>query len=325
MPLNWTPSIARWTTRIALFSVLLAGVALAAHRFGPMTTLTAFNLVGLSFVGAALALVLGLIASAVIWRTGCAGAFRVTLGMGLAVALLCWPVAFLPAYRSLPHITDISTDSAQPPKFVELARLRGPGSNTSNYPAISAKLQAEAYPDLKPLIIDRPAEEAFEIVREAVFRQKMTIVREQPPENKAGKSGFIEAVDRTLVMGLYDDVSVRVDGDATRSRIDFRSASRFGTHDFGRNAERMRRLMREVVARLEATIPSATGESYVKWRKRGQMLKRKGTDGSPVSKGPKTPGDASRTEAQREPEPKAGPRSKESVKALSKPASRSQE
>jgi uncharacterized protein (DUF1499 family) len=325
MPLNWTPSVARWTTRIALFSVLLAGVALGAHRFGPMTTLTAFNLMGLAFVCAAFSLVLGTLATIVIWRTGCAGALRVAFGMVLAISLLGWPIAFLGAYRSLPPLTDISTDSAQPPKFVELARLRGPGSNTSTYPVISAKLQAEAYPDLKPMMIDRPAEETFEIVREAVFRQKMTIVREQPAENKTGKSGFIEAVDRTLVMGLYDDVSVRVDGDAGRSRVDFRSASRFGSHDFGRNAERMRRLMREVVARLEATIPSATGESYVKWRKRGQLLKRKVTGGSQASKGAKTPGDASRSDAQREPEPKAGPRSKEQARGSSRPASRSQE
>ena len=269
MQFNETPSLARWTTRIALFSVSLALVALLAHRFGPMPTLTAFNLVIVAFAGAVLALLCGIASAAYIWRAGCAGGVRTTFGIALALALLSWPLAFIPAYRSLPAINDLSTDAASPPKFTELVKLRGPGTNTATYPVVYAKLQAESYPDLKPMLIDRPVEETFEIAREAIFRQKMTIVREEAPVGQPIKPGIIEAVDRTLIFGLYDDIAVRVDGDATRSRIDLRSASRFGRHDLGRNAERLRRLMREIVARLEATIPSASGERYVKWRKRG--------------------------------------------------------
>ena len=272
MRFNETPNIARWTLRVALFSAALVLVALLAHRLGPMPTLTAFNLVVLAFIGALVALTLGLASTIVIWRQGCAGGLRVTAGILIALGLIGWPLAFLPAYRNLPAINDVSTDANSPPKFVELVKLRGPGANTSVYPVAFAKLQAESYPDLKPMFIDRPAEETFEIAREAVFRQKMTIVREQAAENVPGKSGVIEAVDRTAIFGLYDDISLRVDGDAMRSRIDLRSASRFGRHDMGRNAERMRRLMREIVARLEATIPSASGESYVKWRKRGPRV-----------------------------------------------------
>lgn len=269
MKLRDTPAIARWTTRVALYACLIALVALAAHRLGPMPTTTAFNLVILSWIGAAFALVLGTIAGIVIWREGRYGAIRVSLGMLLAICLLGWPLGFVPAYRSLPAINDITTDTSAPPKFVELAKLRGPETNPAAYIPRFAKLQADAYPDLKPIYIDRPVEETFEIAREAVFRQKMAIVREQPPENAPGHSGAIEAVDRTPVLGLTDDVAVRVEGDNVRSRIDLRSSSRFGQHDLGRNAERLRRLMREIVARLEATVPSETGESYVKWRKRG--------------------------------------------------------
>ena len=219
----------------------------------------------------------------------------------------------------------MSTDANAPPKFVDLVKVRGPGSNTATYPVQFAKLQAEAYPDLKPMFIDRPVEETFEIAREAVFRQKMTIVREQPPD-RPGQPGQIEATDRTPVFGLYDDIALRVDGDATRSRIDLRSASRFGLHDLGRNAERTRRLMREIVARLEATVPSASGESYVKWRKRGQrLLTKKALEAGQASRAARRQGDASRPEAQREPEPKGGLRSKEPGQAPSKRALRSQE
>lgn len=306
MQFNETPGTARWTTRVALFSVSLAIVALAAHRFGPMPTLTAFNLVIVAFIGAIAALTLGLASSIIIWREGCAGALRVTFGVTLALALLSWPLAFLDAYRNLPAINDITTDASSPPKFVELMKLRGPGTNTSTYPVTYAKLQAQAYPDLKPMFIDRPVEETFEIAREAMFRQKMNIVREQAPEGGVSKTGVIEAVDRTLVFGLYDDISVRVEGDNARSRIDLRSASRFGRHDLGRNAERMRRLMREIVARLEATITTATGESYVKWRSRGprtvvkhalDAVKKKGKpDAGKEEKSPAKPPKRSRSQ-----------------------------
>ena len=269
MRLRDTPAVARWTTRVALYACLIALVALAAHRLGPMPTVTAFNLLILSWIGAALTLVLGTIAGIVIWHEGRYGAMRVSLGVVLALGLLGWPLAFIPAYQSLPAINDVTTDTSAPPKFVDLAKLRGPDTNPASYIPRFAKLQADAYPDLKPMYIDRPVEETFEIAREAVFRQKMTIVREQQPDNTPGHSGAIEAVDRTPILGLTDDVVVRVEGDNLRSRIDLRSSSRFGRHDFGRNAERLRRLMREIVARLEATVPSETGESYVKWRKRG--------------------------------------------------------
>ena len=268
MTFNETPMIARWTTRVALFSATLALVALTAHRLGPMPTLTAFNLVLMTFAGAALALVLGIASFIVIWREGCSGMGRTLFGSAIALALLAWPLAFLAPYRDLPAINDVTTDPRQPPPFVELIKARGPGANAAVYPIAFAPLQTAAYPDLKPMFIARPVEETFEIAREAVFRQKMAIVREQAPDLKTGQMGAIEAVDRTAIFGLYDDIALRIEGDDKRSRIDLRSASRFGRHDLGRNGERMRRLMREIVARLEATIPSATGESYVKWRRR---------------------------------------------------------
>jgi uncharacterized protein (DUF1499 family) len=316
MTFNETPAVARWTLRIALFAIALALVALLAHRLGPMPTLTAFNLLILSFVAAVAALLLGVVAGVVIWRQGCAGGFRVTGGMIIAAGLLGWPLAFLGAYRSLPPINDVSTDTQSPPRFVDLAKARGPGSNSPAYPMSFAKLQAEAYPDLKPLVIDRSVEETFVIARGAVADAKMTIVRELLPDDKPG---VIEAVDRTLVFGLYDDVVIRVEGDATRSRIDLRSASRFGTHDLGRNADRMRRLMRGIVAKLEATIPSASGESYVKWSKKSkQLLTRRGLTADAQSKGSRKSGDPSATEARRELEQKGGPRSKDGQRSPSK-------
>lgn len=295
-----TPGSARWTLRASVFALALTVVAIAAHRFGSMPTLTAVNLVVVSAMIAAVAIILGLISAAVIWREGRTGAIRVSLGIVIAAGLLSWPVAFLQVYRTLPRLNDVTTDTNAPPNFTELAKERGLGMNPATYNASFAALQAETYPDLRPMLVERPAEETFEVVRDALLRQKLTIVREQPPEGRPVRPGIIEAVDRTMVLGFYDDVAIRVDGDSARSRIDLRSASRFGLHDLGRNAERTRRLMREIVARLEATVPTATGERF----QRRRLLTKKALETVQKSKALRKLQDASRGGARGEPEPR---------------------
>ncbi len=74
------------------------------------------------------------------------------------------------------------------------------------------------------------------------------IIDEQAPETT--RSGHIEAVDRTLFFGFTDDIAIRVTGSAKSAKVDIRSSSRFGQHDLGRNAERIRRFETEVKARL---------------------------------------------------------------------------
>jgi uncharacterized protein (DUF1499 family) len=307
MRLKPTPSIARWTTRVAVFALALTVVAMAAHRFGNMPTLTAFNLFVLSILAAGVALILGVIAAVIVWRQGTYGAMRVSFGILVAAGLIGWPAAFLGGARGLPTINDVTTDPASPPKFTDLAKKRGPGSNSPVYPQSFAKLQAEAYPDLKPMMIDRPVDEAFEIAREALVRQRLAIVREQPPPERGG-AGIIEAFDRTIIVGFYDDVAIRVDGDGKRARIDLRSASRFGRHDLGRNAERMRRLMREIVARLEATVPSLSGDRVDRIRQRLLTTRARGAGQGTTAldklRGPSRPG------AQRELELRGQPRAR---------------
>jgi hypothetical protein len=89
----------------------------------------------------------------------------------------------------------------------------------------------------------------FALVHEAVERLGWNIiVSEAPGETSVGR---IEATDRTLVMGVTDDVLVQIKGDDAHAQIDVRSVSRYGLHDLGRNAERIRALFSEVTAALE--------------------------------------------------------------------------
>ena len=87
---------------------------------------------------------------------------------------------------------------------------------------------------------------------------------------RTGRPGLIEIADRSLIIGFYDDVVLRVAGDAEQARIDVRSASRYGAHDLGRNAERIRMILKEIVVRLESVVPAARGGAKEKRRRYGR-------------------------------------------------------
>lgn len=250
-------AISRWTRSVAAFAVLLLVATYVLHRIFGMPTLVALNLAKLAYVIAAGALVLAIVGGYAIWRTGAAGTGNLALGATMSVAILLAPPLILQAASDVPPINDVTTDFSNPPPFQSVTALRSFGANPVGYPGDAfAQEQKEHYPDIKPLVVNRPATEVFALVVDALKRENLEIVRQDPPADDGLQSGFLEATDRTLLFGFYDDVAVRVADIGERARIDMRSASRFGRHDLGRNAKRLRTLMRQVVVRLEETVPA---------------------------------------------------------------------
>ncbi len=260
------PSIfARWTSRIAVFSVGVLATAILLHRLFALPTPVAFNLAALAFAGAAFSLLLALAATVGVWRTGRPGTARIVFAVLVSLGLLSWPLIYLPEYETLPKINDITTNAASPPNFVAIAKLRGAGANAIAYPgAVFAKAQAAAYPDIKAIEINRSSDEAFELAADAIRRLKLDVVGQEAPNIKTGRPGTIEIVDRSLILGFYDDVVIRVTGDGEQARIDLRSAARYGAIDLGRNAERVRQLLKEIVVRMESVVPAERDKSVAK-------------------------------------------------------------
>jgi uncharacterized protein (DUF1499 family) len=269
MTLEATPTVpsARWSRRVAVFSLGLLLVTLILHRFLTLPTPLAINLFAVGLAGTALAVLLGLVALARIWFTGDAGAGSAALGVLLGAAALGGPTVYWLTHYHLPWINDVTTDTADPPTFVSLAS-RPPGANATAYPGKAyAELQARAYPDLRTLVLDRSAEEAFELAEEAVRRLKWSVVVEEPPmTGKDAAPGLIEATEQTLLLGFTDDIVIRIEGGPTHAKIDARSASRYGSIDLGQNAARLRRLFAEIRARAEIT-PSAAVTAAAKEKK----------------------------------------------------------
>ena len=210
-----------------------------------------------------------------------AGPGSAAAGILLPLLALAWPLTYVPAYLNLPRINDVTTDLANPPRFVALAKQRAADASPAVYPAQRfASEQQKAYPELRTFVVDRSAQEAFELVEEAVRKLKWRVAAsEPPPTGRAAKAGTLEAVDNTMVVGFTDDIVIRVEGSVNRSRIDVRSASRFGRHDLGQNATRVRRFFAELQNRVDSTSPTGAGRRGLRTTRAGAMVKKvKGRD-----------------------------------------------
>lgn len=307
---------ATWSWRIAAFSAQLLLAGLLLHRFAGLDTLLALNLFAVAMAGAVLAVLVALAAFLIIWRKGRTGAWSAAAGMLLGSALLLWPAALLPLASRLPPIHDISTDTADPPPFTTLTAQRRPGANPIAYPGPAvASLQANGYPDIKPIVVPRPAGETFELVGDIVRRFKWKVASEQPPLGR-GRPGFIEATDRTFVLGFLDDIIVRIDGDGRETRIDARSASRYGRHDLGRNADRIRDLFQEIRRQLD------TGTFTPSPRRRrerpGVAVPRRQKDAPHATAARSREPNPPRSDARRAPQPRERPRSQDERRARDK-------
>jgi uncharacterized protein (DUF1499 family) len=235
--------LATWSARLAWFALAVVMLSIVIVRTGFLEIEPALATFAAALLLAALAILLAFAAFVAIWRRGLAGIGRAVLGLMLGLLLLAYP-GYL-AYRAskLPMINDITTDTANPPRFAVLARLRPRG--TSDYPgARVAALQAKAYPDIDGVEYDAPVQLAYRIALDVVTKRKWHIVDALPPT--AQRPGEIEAVATTLIMGFRDDVAVRVSNVEGSARIDVRSASRYGATDFGTNARRIASLLGDI-------------------------------------------------------------------------------
>lgn len=159
----------------------------------------------------------------------------------MAVTAVAIPFSWKQTARRLPRIHDISTDLENPPHFVAVLPLRQGATNPVEYggPEIAAK-QKTAYPEIQPLIMDIPADQAFARSLKAAKNLCWEIVAEEPAE------GRIEATATTLWFGFKDDIVIRITPLGNRAQIDIRSLSRVGVSDAGANAKRIRAFLRKL-------------------------------------------------------------------------------
>ena len=235
--------LAVWSRRCALFALAVAVLSVIVLRSGLLEIVPALATFAAALIFAGLAILLAFASFVVIWRQGLAGLGHSFLGLFLGLALLAYP-AYL-GYRAtvLPAIYDITTDTANPPRYDVLARLRPRGR--SDYPgAATAERQRQAYPDIVPLQLGVPAKAAYDAAMAVATKRKWLVVDTKPPAPT--RPAAIEAVARSPIMGFRDDVVIRITAQGDGSKVDVRSASRYGSTDFGANASRIRSLLEDI-------------------------------------------------------------------------------
>jgi hypothetical protein len=251
--------LASWSLRLALFSLVATFMALIVVRSGALDLVPALSTLAGALVLAAVAILLAFGAGIVIWREGLGGLRQALLAALIGIALIGYPAYLGARAYQLPAIYDITTDPIDPPQFDAIARLRPRDANPIAYQGLyAAELQHAAYPDLDPEDTTTSPQEAFDVAMKIIVKRKWRVVDARPPRGPAGgppADGIIEAVARSLILGFPEDVVVRIRATNDGSRIDVRSASRFGRGDLGSNAARVRDLITDIDAVLSAPQP----------------------------------------------------------------------
>jgi uncharacterized protein (DUF1499 family) len=236
--------LAVWSGRFGLFALAVAALSVIILRSGLLEIVPALATFAAALFFAALAILFAFASFVTIWRQGLAGLRNAILGLFIGLLLLAYPAYLGMRAAKLPMIYDITTDPDNPPRFDALARLRP--RDRIEYPGgKTAALQRAAYSDITPLQLSVPPKAAYDIALALISKRKWRLADSRPPA--AGRrDAIIEAVAQTMIMGFRDDVVVRVSPMGPGSRVDVRSASRVGLHDFGANASRVRALLEDI-------------------------------------------------------------------------------
>ncbi|MCZ8325368.1 MAG: DUF1499 domain-containing protein [Sphingomonadaceae bacterium] len=238
----WAPRLARWTRGLTLTGVVLGAAALVLARYDLVPKLAGFGGFVVGGLVALLAVLLGLSAALVGWRTAAPPGGKTWLALLVALGYAGFIVSRPIAAEGVPPIHDVTTDLANPPAFEKLP-LRA--DNLAGVETVEnwRKLHSAAYGQIQPITIAKPVAEVTAQAVKLAEERGWTVAAQDPAR------GHVEATAAVSFIRFYDDVVLRItptpDG---QSRVDMRSVSRIGVSDFGVNAKRIE----EFLAALQA-------------------------------------------------------------------------
>jgi uncharacterized protein (DUF1499 family) len=244
-------ALADWSSRMSILAIPLLIIAAIGHRVGMMNATATYGVMALGFSLSAFAVIASMSAFEAIWRDGRKGLGAAIRGFILGLLILAAPAAAAWNITQYPRLTDISTDPEDPPYFAAAFFDRPADANPIRSPSPEEGIQQrEAYPDIVPRYYPLDTVAVFEAAEAIVTRRDWRILQRSPPAD-SGQSGRIEAVAQTLLFGFSQDVVIRVAPEGEGTLVDMRSTSRNGAHDFGANADRLRKFFLDLDAALQ--------------------------------------------------------------------------
>jgi hypothetical protein len=263
--------LAIWSRRVALFSLVTSFIGVIIVRSGALDVVPAVSTLAGAMALAVVAILLAFGAGIMIWRDGLGGLREAVSAVLIGLALIAYPAYLATRAYQLPAIYDVTTDPIDPPQFDAIARLRPRDANPITYEGLyAAELQHAAYSDIEAEQTTATPQEAFDAAMKVIAKRRWRVVNARPPaqglpptrvsnprapQDFAARDGVIEAVARSLILGFREDVVVRIRATNDGTRIDARSASRYGRSDFGSNATRVRNLMSDIDDILSRPVP----------------------------------------------------------------------
>lgn len=222
---------------VSILAVLAQRIALIGPREMVFSVLAG---AGLGIVAIALALV----AFGRLWARGGTGATKAALGTLYGIVALV-PLGLFVGHAALsPGMDDVSTNWADPPQFKTVSSRDGeePGAVLKAlFRPAETGLQRDLFPDIVPRRYRIAPAQLHAAVLEVSRRNGWIITYELPPDLLDAPTGLqVEA--RTLLLGLTEDMVVRIRPDPLGALLDVRSVSRFGLEGLTGNVDRIREL-----------------------------------------------------------------------------------
>jgi len=248
-----TPTpFAAWARGLAYAALPLLVLAILLTRSGTIAAFTGLRLVLASGVLAMLAFAVVAVAAIDIWISGRSGLGSLMRASFIAALVLAYPAYLAVEAIRLPVLNDVSTDIEDAPAFSRsrAALLARGGHIPPTLEPRQRAAQARAYPALKPVMLDMEPDEAYQLVRQVVLALEWRIIEDAAPTGREGQARF-DIIAESRLLRFQEDVAIRLREQGGQTRIDIRSASRIGRHDFGANAARIERLIEEITLRAE--------------------------------------------------------------------------
>ncbi|MGV3634291.1 MAG: DUF1499 domain-containing protein [Pseudorhodoplanes sp.] len=282
LPDEPTSKLAIWSRRLALFSVVAVLIAIVIVRAGLIEALPGMAALAGALVFAVFAILLALASFVTIWRQGVRGLGYSVIAIAVGGALLAYPAYLGYKAYTLPPIYDITTDVLDPPAFDAVRRLRARTTNPAQYAGLyAAEQQRAAYPEVASLELSVPPKMAYDHALAMVNKRRWLVLDAREPQPKR-RDGRIEAVARSPIMGFREDLVIRVRGTDEDSRIDMRSSSRYGFHDLGSNASRIKTFLTGLEDDIDVALEREERRRPVP--KKAPPPKTKGPQGTPQAK-----------------------------------------
>lgn len=265
LPERRVSRMAEWARRISGFSLVLLVVACLAHRYAFIETIGFFWVLGLVAALALTGLALAVGGFFRLWEYG-EKAGRASLAATVLSAIVLVPYlggAWL--VLSNPALNDISTDLLEPPEFARAARARSAEMNQIGpIGAEAADLQVRNYPDVSARRYDASTARVLSAVAAVIAARGWTPYAPLPTDADAGEV-VIEVEAPTWLVRLPADAAIRLTDEGESTFVDMRLAARYGLHDLGDGARRIRAFMADLDAEfnrqsLEIIDIPASGE-----------------------------------------------------------------